>query len=136
MKKFSTKIIALLIVMVLIVGCLAACSSGGSSAPASTGTTSNEPAAEPEPEGPALVGKWEYAAMSDYCYIFREDGTGIYSTDNGETAFFEFEWTDNGDSVTLDYVDSDFPGTFKYTINGNILSIEDSFGDMIEYKKA
>ena len=129
MKKSCVKALLLLIVLVLTAGCLAAC--GGK--PAST-----DPAEESGTEevGSCLVGKWAYADMRNFCYVFNEDGTGIYSTDGGKTGFFEFSWTDNGDSVTLDYTNVDEPATFRYTIQGKTLSIEDSFGDFNDYVKA
>ena len=101
------------------------------------------PAAEPEAdtEAPAdeggkaasgaIVGSWEYTS-GGYVYTFNADGTGSYSA--GSTVM-EFTYTDKGDSVEILYTGNTMPNVFKYSISGNTLSIDDSFGDKVEYTK-
>lgn len=76
--------------------------------------------------GSELVGVWKHGS---YAYTFNEDGTGDY----GEG--FEFTYVDNGDTVTITYNESGAENEFKYSISGDKLLIEDSFGEEIEYTK-
>lgn len=79
-----------------------------------------------------IVGKWEYEDSSDMYYIFNEDGTGLYYFVSGE---MNFTYEDDGKAVTLQYETATEPSTFKYTIEDNVLSIEDSFGEYVKYIK-
>lgn len=46
-----------------------------------------------------------------------------------------FTYTDNGDSVTVHYTNDLLPSTFGYVIDGDLLLIEDSFGNRVKYKR-
>ncbi len=77
-----------------------------------------------------LVGSWKYDGSLDYTYIFEDDGNGAYAY--GDTKM-EFTYKDNGDSVEILYTGNTEPNVFKYTIEGKKLSIEDSFGEYVDY---
>ncbi len=79
-----------------------------------------------------IVGTWEYKAM-ECAYSFNEDETGAYIFGGVE---MPFTYTDDGTAVSILYEGNTSPNVLKYTIDGNTLSIEDSFGDMVEYEKS
>lgn len=78
-----------------------------------------------------IVGTWEYEGM-DAAYIFNEDGTGAYRFFGTE---LPFTYTDSGESVSILYDGNTDANVFAYTISGKTLSIEDSFGEIVEYQK-
>lgn len=114
------KLIALLLAAVLLVS-LCACSDSGTDKEKDDG----------KKETVTIVGTWEYSAMSA-AYVFNEDGTGAYRF--GETEM-PFTYEDDGTTLKILYENSTSPNEFKYTIKGNTLSIEDSFGSITEYTK-
>ena len=79
----------------------------------------------------SIIGSWEYA-IGGYTYTFNTDGTGSYAA--GSTVM-EFTYEDSGDKVKILYKGNTVPNEFAYTISGNTLSIEDSFGSKVDYKK-
>ena len=79
-----------------------------------------------------LIGCWVSAELSFCAYNFLSEGKGFYSFGDAKK---DFTYTDNGDSVTIHYAGDFMPSTFKYSICENILSIEDSFGNLVRYKK-
>lgn len=112
-------------VMVLsVAGCN---SSGNTNAGATT-------AAENNTEAPAvartLVGSW-YHEMG-YTYVFREDKTGEYLVDGNSEPFWVFTYETDGDKLTM-YEDGSLLMETKYTIDGDTLIIEDSFGEKVYY---
>ena len=78
-----------------------------------------------------IVGSWESVDMAGAIYNFGEDGKGSYEFMG---AAMDFTYTDDGTAVVITYGKSE-PNTFKYTIDGDKLSIEDSFGSTVIYKK-
>lgn len=78
-----------------------------------------------------IVGTWEYADM-DAAYIFNEDGTGAYRFYGAE---MPFTYTDDGEKISILYDGNTNANVFAYTISGQTLSIEDSFGEIVEYQK-
>lgn len=139
MKKY----LSLLLVAVLCLSILAACGNKNTTEPAETTPAESEaetpaetPAESENGEGEeaasgAIVGSWEYTS-GGYVYTFNADGTGNYTAG---TTVMEFTYTDKGDSVEILYTGNTAPSVFKYTISGNTLSIEDSFGEKVEYTK-
>lgn len=85
-----------------------------------------------EEETETIIGSWECVDYKGAIYTFNSDGTGSYTF---EGTAMEFTYTDNGDSVELKYTTATVPSTHKYTIDGNKLLIEDSFGSTVTYKK-
>lgn len=78
-----------------------------------------------------LVGSWVFEE-GGFTYTFNADGTGSYDA-FGEV--LNFTYTDNGDSITMTYVDVDVPTTLPYAIDGNTLTVTDSFGSEVKYIK-
>ena len=101
-------------------------------------TDAPQPATEAQTETVAdgndspLIGTWEYKDMSGFTYIFNADGTGTYDV-LGEV--MNFNYTDNGDSFTMTFDDTDAPTTLSYSIDGNTLTVTDSFGENVKYIK-
>lgn len=83
-------------------------------------------------EEPTIVGQWGYEGGDDMYYTFNEDGTGSYFFLAGE---LKFTYEDDGKAVTLQYENSAEPNVFNYTIEGDTLKIEDSFGSVMTYIK-
>ena len=79
-----------------------------------------------------LVGCWVSVQLSFCAYNFLSNGKGFYSFGDAKK---EFTYTDNSESVTIHYVGDFMASTFKYSIEENILSIEDSFGNLVRYKR-
>ena len=78
-----------------------------------------------------LVGTWTYSE-GGYVYTFNEDGTGNYAY--GE-AKMEFTYTTDGDKLSILYNGNTSPFETTYVIDGNTLTIKDSFGNDTVYKK-
>lgn len=114
-------------VMVLSV---AGCNSSGNTN-AGSATADENPA---ETEAPAvartLVGSW-YHEMG-YTYVFREDKTGEYLVDGNSEPFWVFTYETDGQKLTM-YEDGSLLMETKYTIEGDTLIIEDSFGEKVYY---
>ena len=124
MKK---AIIAILVaVMVLSV---AGCSSSGNTNAENTASGNTT-----ETEAPAvartLVGSW-YHEMG-YTYVFREDKTGEYLVDGNSEPFWVFTYETDGQELTM-YEDGSVLMETNYTIEGDTLIIEDSFGEKVYY---
>ena len=79
-----------------------------------------------------LIGSWISAELSFCAYNFLSDGKGFYSFFDAKK---EFTYRDNGDSVIIHFSGDLMSSTFKYSICENILSIEDSFGNLVRYKR-
>ena len=79
-----------------------------------------------------LIGCWVSAELSFCAYNFLHDGKGFYSFFDAKK---EFTYTDNGDSVIIHFSGDLMQSTFKYSICENILSIEDSLGNLVRYKR-
>ena len=83
-----------------------------------------------------IIGVWEYfsneTARSDIYYEFNKDKTGKYSFYGSELSF---TYTDNGEELEIKYDKDTQSSKFEYTIKDDILTIKDSFGDDVTYKK-
>ena len=79
-----------------------------------------------------LIGCWVSAEMSFCTYNFLPDGKGFYSFFDAKK---EFTYTDNGDNVIIHFSGDLMKSTFKYTIEEDVLLIEDSFGVLVKYKR-
>ena len=79
-----------------------------------------------------LIGTWVAVGFPSFAYNFTSVDEGYYSMAGAKK---EFKY--NADDTTVDIY---YPGDvsalhFKYQINQDVLSIEDSFGNLIDYKK-
>lgn len=83
-----------------------------------------------------IEGVWNYYSSSqertDIYYTFKNDKTGSY-TFYGEEK--KFTYLDDGKKVTINYEGSTIPNEFEYTIDKDILTIKDSFGSDVTYKR-
>ena len=83
-----------------------------------------------------LTGNWYYydgtSLRDSIYYTFNEDKTGGY-TFSGSTNKFTYE--DNGKTLTISYENANVPNEFDYTIENGTLTIKDSFGEDVVYKK-
>jgi len=77
-----------------------------------------------------LVGSWEYKDASGYVYTFNEDKTGSYTAFGTE---MKFTYEDKGTEVSILYDGNTMESTFEYKIEGNQLTIKDSFGNDVIY---
>lgn len=84
-----------------------------------------------EAEPVSIVGTWKESSFGA-SYTFGADGKGAY---NFGGADMEFTYTDDGKQVTIQYTNATEPNVFGYTIKGNELHIEDSFGSTVIYVK-
>ena len=73
----------------------------------------------------ALVGTWSYGS---YVYTFNADGTGDYSGS-------ALTWEDLGDKISILYDGFTSPMELEYSIEGDTLTIVDSFGEGVEYTR-
>ncbi len=79
-----------------------------------------------------IIGCWVSVDMSFCAYNFLTDEKGFYSFFGAQK---EFAYKDNGDSVTIYFPGDLSPSTFKYTVEEDVLLIEDSFGAIVKYKR-
>lgn len=77
-----------------------------------------------------LIGSWESLTFKRAVYTFKEGGRGYYSFLGAKK---EFDYTDNGDSVKIHFVGDYAPNSFAYTVEGDKLLINDSFGTINTY---
>ena len=114
-------------VMVLSV---AGCNSSGNTNAGAAAAAENHAETEAPAVARTLVGSW-YHEMG-YTYIFREDKTGEYLVDGYDEPFWVFTYETDGDKLTM-YEDGSLLMETKYTIDGDTLIIEDSFGEKVYY---
>lgn len=83
-----------------------------------------------------VVGTWNYLndgkTRNDIAYVFNKDNTGSYNFSNMEN---KFTYEVNGNTITLNYENGGGTNTFEFSIENNILTIKDSFGVDVTYKK-
>lgn len=79
-----------------------------------------------------LVGTWKYETSSNYIYTFNDDKTCSYEAYGNKR---ECTYEDDGTKVTILYNGDTASSTYEYTIEGNTLTIKDSFGNDVKYVK-
>ena len=153
MKRIHITAITLAVLCLLMCAALAGCSgdkeatandvteaaqAATQSAETKAAEATEAPAAATEAETTAdkaespLVGTWTYED-GGFTYTFNADGTGAYEV-FGEV--LNFTYTDNGDSIDVLYDDVDSPLNLPYSIDGNTLTVKDSFDEEVKYVKA
>ena len=132
MKENLLKALALVMCAILVVFAFAACG-GKTETPTEKAAAADSEKADDAGKATAgaIVGSWEYVD-GGYTYTFNKDGTGNYKA--GETVM-EFTYEDLGDKVSILYTGNTVASEYAYTISGDTLSIEDSFGEKVEYVK-
>lgn len=83
-----------------------------------------------------IVGTWNYynnnKASTDAYYTFNSDKTGSYTFYKTKK---DFTYEDDGKKVTIKYKNTTSPNVFEYKIEKDILTIKDSFGEDVTYKR-
>lgn len=79
-----------------------------------------------------LVGTWTYESGSGYIYTFNEDKTCSYEAFGTK---MECTYEDEGTKVSILYKGNTAASTFEYKIDGDTLTIKDSFGQDVIYKR-
>ena len=79
-----------------------------------------------------LVGTWEHETGSSYKYVFNEDKTCSYEYFGKK---MECTYEDDGKSVKVLYTGNTVASTYEYTIDGDTLTIKDSFNKDVIYKR-
>lgn len=83
-----------------------------------------------------IVGTWNYYdgknTNSNIYYTFKEDMTGSYTFSGASR---NFTYKDDGKTVTIKYEKDTNAGKYDYKIDKGILTIKDSFGSDVKYKK-
>ena len=82
--------------------------------------------------GLEICGRWEAVGFSCFAYNFLPDGTGYYSMAEAKK---EFTYSIDGNSITIYYPGDIAANVFEFAICDDILSIQDSFGNFVNYKK-
>ena len=109
---------------------VAGCDSVGSTNAGNTAAAENANETEAPTTVRTLVGSWGHEM--GYTYVFREDKTGEYLVDGYDEPFWVFTYETDGDKLTM-YEDGSLLMETKYTIDGDTLIIEDSFGEKVYY---
>ena len=79
-----------------------------------------------------LVGQWEYEKGSGYVYTFNEDKTCSYEAFGTK---MECTYEDEGTKVSILYKGNTMASTYEYKIEDDTLTIKDSFGKDVIYKR-
>lgn len=84
----------------------------------------------------SIVGTWNYYkdgnASNDIYYTFEKGNKGSY-TYAGNTN--EFTYEDRGNKIVIKYNGNTSSNEFEYSIKDGILTIKDSFGSDVTYKR-
>ena len=84
----------------------------------------------------SIVGTWNYyngsTTSNDIYYTFEKGGNGSY-TYSGNTRSFTYE--DRGTKVIIKYDGDTQSSEFDYSISDGTLTIKDSFGSDVIYKR-
>ena len=110
------KRLAAIMLAALVMSAICACGGGGGAA---------------DPKEP-FVGKWANAS-GNAVYEFKADGTGSFTVSESAVTEFTFEVTDN--KIKLTYTSAAEPSEFEFKIEGDVLTIQDSYGNGVEYTK-
>ena len=122
MKKRNVILLIAALCVSLLIGC------GGDSKEKSAQPTEALQTEAPTPV--SLVGSWKYQGELECIYRFEADGTGTYHYCGTD---MPFTYTDDGTAVSLLYTGNTAPTVLPYTIQGQTLAIEDSFGTVVYY---
>lgn len=84
----------------------------------------------------SIVGTWQYymdgQVSNNVYYKFNKGDTGSY-TYGGSTKNFKYE--DRGNKVIITYEGNTASSELDYSISNGILTIKDSFGSDVNYKR-
>lgn len=77
----------------------------------------------------SIVGSWKHES-SDYTYTFNKDKTGNY---DAVGTIMKFTYEDRGNKLVILYNGNTSPFELDYSIDGDKLTITDSFGTPVIY---
>lgn len=80
----------------------------------------------------SIVGTWVYENNNDTYYTFNKDNTGSYTYSNNTQ---KFTYEDRGTKVVITFDGNTESSEFDYSIDNDILTIKDSTGSNIIYKR-
>ena len=84
----------------------------------------------------SIVGTWNYysggSVSNDIYYTFEKGNAGSYNY-SGTSKKFIYE--DRGNKVSIQYDGDAMANEFDYSIEDGILTIKDSFGNNVTYKR-
>ena len=84
----------------------------------------------------SIVGTWNYydgsSLSNDIYYTFEKGNSGSY-TYSGNSRKFTYE--DRGNKVSIQYDGDTMASEFDYSIEDGILTIKDSYGNNVTYKR-
>ena len=78
----------------------------------------------------SIVGVWAGEGDADFFYSFNSNKTGSF-TMGGEVKNFTYK--DNGDTVVIVFEGNSKEHEYKYTVENNVLSIENDYGAIEKY---
>lgn len=100
-----------------------------------TGCGENNNVDEKKSNNP-LVGNWKYDgelfAGYNFEYTFNDDGTGKY---DAAGTIMEFTYKTQNNKISITYKGDTVSFDTDYSINGDTLTIKDSFGEDTLYKR-
>ena len=79
-----------------------------------------------------LIGTWVAIGFPSFAYNFISAEEGYYSMADAKK---EFTYSIDGNIITIYYPGDIAANAFEFTICDDILSIQDSFGNFVNYKK-
>lgn len=83
-----------------------------------------------------LIGDWAYfngsSTNSSMYYTFKDEKSGSYNFGGGSR---NFTYEDDGKTLTILYDGDTLSSTFEYKLDGDTLTIKDSFGSDVIYKR-
>ena len=77
-----------------------------------------------------IVGKWAYGSGDSFVFTFNQDKTCHYTANNKDCTY-----TIDGDKISILYADNTAPFESNFKIEGNKLTLKDSFGNDVVYEK-
>ncbi len=84
----------------------------------------------------SIVGTWNYIennnVKTDIYYTFNKGNNGSY-TYYGQVNNFTYE--DRGNKIIINYIGNTNSNEYDYSINKDTLTIKDSFGNDVTYKR-
>ncbi|MBE6737131.1 MAG: hypothetical protein E7566_00535 [Ruminococcaceae bacterium] len=126
--KNTLKLIALILCLLFVASLMVACNKDNDKKAETQDTTAIVETTTETPKEAGLVGSWVSEDMPDYVYVFNADGTGTYSV-------LKFTYEDLGEKISILFDGNTVASEFEYTIEGNKLTLIDSFGEPVVYIK-
>ena len=85
---------------------------------------------EPQSDDNSIVGLWAGSTDNEFYYLFNEDKTGSYTMG---VDIQEFTYEIKGDTVVIVFNGNTKEHVYKYSVEDNVLTIENDYGIMETY---